>query len=207
MKKRKYEQFRDESTKGTKTCDPIKNTDDLKRIEEFLSRNTRNLCMWKLGINSALRVSDILKLTWEDVLEKNRKIKKELRVIEKKTGKLKVFAVNKSMKKALETWYEDAGKPDMDIYIFKSQKGKNSPLQEKNAWHVLKQIQKKVVLSEAINIGTHTMRKTFSYHAYKMGVSLETLMLLLNHSSLRATKHYIGLEKEELNEIYLNINL
>lgn len=56
-------------------------------------------------------------------------------------------------------------------------------------------------------IGTHTMRKTFGYHAYNNGVSLELLMDIFNHSSKSQTLRYIGITEEEKKEVYLSSNL
>ena len=44
--------------------EPIKSKKDLEKIEEFLSlRNKRNRLIFAFGINTGLRVSDILGLT------------------------------------------------------------------------------------------------------------------------------------------------
>lgn len=43
--------------------------------------------------------------------------------------------------------------------------------------------------------------------AWKQGVPIETLMKILNHGSQSVTKRYIGITQEEINDVYLNINL
>ena len=51
-------------------------------------------------------------------------------------------------------------------------------------------------------IGTHTLRKTWGYHAYKtFGMSLLDVMLHQNHSSLESTKHYLCLTDKHKQEI------
>ena len=63
--------------------EPIKSKKDLEKIEEFLSlRNKRNRLIFAFGINTGLRVSDILGLNVEDVEGKNY-----FEIKEKKTGK------------------------------------------------------------------------------------------------------------------------
>jgi integrase len=53
-----------------------------------------------------------------------------------------------------------------------------------------------------LNIGTHTMRKTWGYHTYKrFNLSLYDIMLKLNHQSIQSTKRYIGLIQDEKMEI------
>ena len=56
-------------------------------------------------------------------------------------------------------------------------------------------------------IGTHTLRKTFGYHLYKKGVALEYIQKMLNHSSPAITLRYIGITQDQLNDIYVELNL
>ena len=57
------------------------------------------------------------------------------------------------------------------------------------------------------NIGTHTMRKTFGYHSFKMGHDLSQIQSLLNHSSQKETLRYIGITRDQLDKVYEKINL
>ncbi|HEY5589064.1 MAG TPA: site-specific integrase [Candidatus Paceibacterota bacterium] len=196
----------DKVKKGSKTVDPIKSKREIQAVKNYLSgKNLRDYTIFVVGINSALRVSDIVKLKWEDVFYEIGELKKEIRLIEKKTSKQKVFPINQSMKNALLEYFEYADKPSDDEYIFKSRQGGNSPLSVKMAWRIFKDIQDNVKLST--HIGTHSMRKTFCFMAWKQGVPIETLMKILNHGSQSVTKRYIGITQEEINDVYLNINL
>jgi integrase len=65
----------------------------------------------------------------------------------------------------------------------------------------LNQVAEKVGLSD-INIGTHTLRKSWGYHAYKrFNLSLDDIMLKLNHQSIQSTKRYVGLTADEKSDI------
>jgi len=55
--------------------------------------------------------------------------------------------------------------------------------------------------------GTHGMRKTFAYWAWKSGCSLALLMDILNHSSESMVKRYLGITQENLDKVYINLNL
>jgi site-specific recombinase XerD len=196
----------DKMKKGSKTVDPIKSKREIQAVKNYLSgKNLRDYTIFVVGINSALRVSDVVKLKWENVFYEIGELKKEIRLIEKKTSKQKVFPINQSMKKALLEYFEYIDKPSDDEYIFKSRQGGNSPLSVKMAWRIFKDIQDNVKLST--HIGTHSMRKTFCFMAWKQGVPIETLMKILNHGSQSVTKRYIGITQEEINDVYLNINL
>ena len=56
-------------------------------------------------------------------------------------------------------------------------------------------------------VGTHTLRKTFGYWAYKQGIDITLLMRIFNHSAPSITLRYIGITQEEINNVYVNLNL
>ena len=67
--------------------EPLRNKDDISKIEDFLFKtNKRNMLIFVFGINTGLRVSDILALNICDVKDKQNVI-----IREKKTGKYKKF--------------------------------------------------------------------------------------------------------------------
>lgn len=82
---------------------------------------------------------------------------------------------------------------------------KGGTLQRAQAWKVINDAAKAVGITG--HIGTHTLRKTFAYHAYKQGKDIVQIQKLLNHSSPAVTLAYIGITQEEQDEIYLTINL
>jgi integrase len=104
----------------------------------------------------------------------------------------------------------------VNCYVFRSRKGANSPITRQQAYRILNYAAESIGLierSENTNIiisgeiGTHTLRKTFGYHAYQNGISLELLMDIFNHSSKSQTLRYIGITEEQKKEVYLQSNL
>ena len=82
--------------------EPIRNRktiDDIKKI--LKATNLRNYCLFILGINSGLRICDLLNLKIKDVLDEKRKIKDRITIREQKTGKVKNFPIADTAKKAL----------------------------------------------------------------------------------------------------------
>jgi integrase len=71
--------------------EPIRDKRELMLFLNFYSRkkpNTRNHCLIVFGLNTALRISDILTLKWENIYDFNRKkFRKRITVREQKTGK------------------------------------------------------------------------------------------------------------------------
>ncbi|MCF8009832.1 MAG: tyrosine-type recombinase/integrase [Clostridiales bacterium] len=55
-------------------------------------------------------------------------------------------------------------------------------------------------------IGTHTLRKTFGYHAYKKGYDITILQKLFNHTAPLITLRYIGIIQDELVGFYLSLD-
>src|SRR5690606_27626119 len=150
-----------------------------------------------IGINTTLRISDILNLRVGDVSGDYIELR------EQKTGKLKRIKINKSVKNAVNKLVDK--KADSNDWLFPSRKG-NNPITRVQACRILNLAAKRAGLDN-IGFGTHSMRKTAAYHAYKSGVDLPTRMRVLNHSSQKETLKYIAIESEQIDEIYDNLCL
>ena len=80
--------------------EPIKKKEDVEAIEKYLAQHSkRNQLIWAFGINTGLRVSDILGLNIEDVENKSY-----IEIKEKKTGKYKRFPLNKKLKDLIKEY-------------------------------------------------------------------------------------------------------
>ncbi len=176
-----------------------KKIDDMKKV---LRENLRDYALFTLGINSGLRISDLLKLKVSDVLD-GKKIRDRITIREQKTGKTKDFPLGKTTKKALEehlaTWNHQP-----DDYLFRSRKGKGA-LSRQQAFNIINGAARVVGIKE--QIGTHTLRKTFGYHAYKQGMDITIIQKLLNHSAPSVTLRYIGITQDQLDSVYLTLEL
>lgn len=87
------------------TNQPIKNKKDITALKEyFLTEdfNLRNYTLITMGINTALRISDILALRWKDVYNTDEQsFRSHLNKREQKTGKSTCIALNQSVIQAL----------------------------------------------------------------------------------------------------------
>jgi len=179
---------------------PITDLKHIKSIKKLLSDNLRDRALFILGINSGLRVQDILALKVEDV--KTSPIGERISLIEKKTGKANVFIINKEIRTALDDYLKDAKLKDSN-FLFKSRKGANYPITTYAVTQMVKRWADEINLTG--NFGAHTLRKTWCYHQRKtFGVSWEVIAKRLNHSSPSITRRYLGIQEEEVEEILMN---
>ena len=200
-----------------KSVEPIRDTKTIKNMRAILkSQSTRNELLFILGINVGLRISDILKLKVRDLTKSNTKTPKDYVIItEIKTRKTKKFYIGDIVKKVIENYMKENNNPEFDTYIFLSKKGVNRPITRQQAYRIINNAAELLGIVERNDkgnlihgeIGTHTLRKTFGYHSFKNGTSLELLMDLFNHSSKTQTLRYIGITEDQKKEVYLKSNL
>ena len=175
------------------TVEPIRNKDEIKKVEKILAHQSqRDLVLFTLGINSGLRISDILALNVGDV-----RMKTYIQLVEKKTGKTKKIPINAKLKPMFDTF---TSKRDYDEPLFLT--AFNNRLNRIAAYTIIKDACASAGIEA--HIGTHTMRKTFGYHHYKKFRDLALLQKIFNHSNPQVTLRYIGIEQDQIEDSYTN---
>ena len=86
-----------------------------------------------------------------------------------------------------------------------SQGRKQGFLKRQRAYRIINDAAKSVGIKD--KIGTHTLRKTLGYHAYQSGKDITIIQKLFNHSTPRETLTYIGITQDDVDDVYLNLNL
>lgn len=172
---------------------PIRDPRKLEIIKQHLKdTNERDYILFMVGINTGLRISDILPFRVCDVKGTY------LNIVEGKTGKRKLIKINKTLRTVMDNYI--AGKPDNE-YLFRSRSLKHKsrhidqPIDASMAYKIISQAARKFGVK---SIGTHSMRKTFGYHYYLKTKDLALLMELFNHSDQSITLRYIGLTQDYL---------
>lgn len=164
---------------------PIRDKRKLEEIKVVLKKQSlRDWFLFIMGINTGLRISDLLKLKVEDVRRRTHIV-----ITEEKTDKKKRFIINRNLEVQIEEY--TTGMDDED-YLFPSQKT-GKPVTRVQAYRILNQAAGKVGLEE---IGTHTLRKTFGYHFYQKTKDVALLQELFNHSAPSVTLRYIGINQD-----------
>ena len=189
------------------TTQPIRNKADVKNFVEYYDRikpNPRNHAMIVLGLHTALRISDILNLQWQDIYQFDRKRYVEhLLVHEKKTGKPSLIALNRHVIDALEA-HRLQRDPQPAEYIFSKITDPSKPLCRSQAYRIVKEAAT-ATLSET-HISCHSLRKTFGYHAWKQGTSPVLLMDVYNHSSFVITRRYLGIDQDDRDLLFQELD-
>ena len=187
---------------------PIRKKEEIKILKQhFLNlREYRNYALFVVGINTALRISDLLKLKWIDVydFEKNVYLS-HIYVTEQKTKKISCVALNNNCMEALsllKSYEQPILKSD---FIFFSGNNKSRPISRNRAYNIIK----KAATCNHIegNISCHSLRKTFGYHAWKSGAPSALIMQIYNHSHIEITKRYLSIDQDDKDELFLSINL
>ena len=166
---------------------------DRKKVEamkrELLRGGYRNYMLFLVGINTGLRISDILKLKVSDVRNQTH-----LTLREKKTSKIKRIKIM-GIANELEDYIAEM---EDHQYLFTSQKGHNEPITRVQAYRILNKAAANIGLKE--EIGTHTLRKTYGYHFYQKTKDVALLQELFNHSSPSVTLRYIGINQDVMDK-------
>lgn len=191
------------------TTQPIKSIEEINNLKEYFLKKgeIRNYALITMGINTALRISDLLELRWKNVWNDSlNSFKNYLIIIEKKTKKEQMIYLNKACVDALQQLKEHGkGQLDTEQYLFQSRVGFNQHIGRNRAYALIKHAWHD--LGYEGNISCHSLRKTFGYHAWRNGVSPAVIMTIYNHSSMEITKRYLAVEQDDKDEVYKNMLL
>lgn len=175
---------------------PIKDPEKLREIRESLAALTdwhgeRMFLLFEIGINTGLRISDIIRLRKKHVCGE------WIETVEKKTGKVARIPLNVTIRKIIRDRCREMDDNDL-LFPSRMALGDGSvqhPMTYRSAYNDIRQIAEMFNLGD--HIGCHTMRKTFGYWHYKQNKDLELLRQWFNHTSQAVTRRYIGVDEDE----------
>jgi len=180
---------------------PVLNEKTIHRVFSYYQKNLyrpemlRNYTLFRLILDTGLRISEALSL-------KPRDIDFETNTIHVKITKTKVeryvFFTNTTaglLKKLLS----DGVNRELIFINYYDMK----PLSSDNILRVCYRLQKKLTLKE--NIRPHKWRHTFATNFLKSGGNLETLRMIMGHTTLLTTQVYLHIDKDHLRQDYFRI--
>ena len=153
------------------------------------------------GCFFGLRISDLLQLTWKQILDSD-----ELVIWEQKTGKRRVIRINKGFQGHIKDCHDAMKVHDDNRPCFLNRYGSIISLQMVNREFKTIKVKYKLPIN---NFSTHTMRKTWGRQIWEQEnaqgrgeLCLIKLSMMMNHSQESITRHYLGIRQEELGEVY-----
>ena len=189
------------------TTQPIRDKELLQNFKNYylyVEPQYRNYALIIAGLNTALRINDLLHLTW-DMLYNNGQVKRHLTVKERKTGKYSRLLINSELQALLKEYrrqyYTDSSNP----YLFCSSRKTDDPLSRYQAYRIIRHAAENVGLTD--HISCHSLRKTFGYQAWKQGTPPALLMSIYNHSTYQITRRYLCIEQDDKDAVFSNICL
>ncbi len=163
--------------------------------------NYRMSLLLGCGFFFGLRISDLLTLTWDMILNKD-----SFTINEHKTNKYRVIRINKGFQQHILDCHAAMNIKDDSKPCFRNRYGGVLSLQMIN--RDFKVVKFKYRLRVG-NFSTHTMRKTWGRQIWEQEnsegrgeMALLKLSELMNHSAPSITRRYIGLRQQELGELY-----
>jgi integrase len=183
------------------TVEAIKDEQQLLSMKTFLKgRSSRDYCLLLLGINTGIRIHDLLYLHVKDVMSESGEI---LQYLKSSVYTNPPVYFNDHVRDSLQLCIQE-GLLHYDDFLFKSRKT-NAPITRQQAYRIINEAAKQAGINGSI--GTHTLRKTFGYHAYAKGIAISLIQKRLQHSTPSETRQYIGVVNQKSIHIKLDVNL
>jgi integrase len=198
-----------DKTQGRQNVKPIRDKKIIQRVKDAMraEEDYKFLALFVLGINTGLRISDLLRLKWDDVYVKGKFLSRIV-IKEKKTGKPNEIPLGKTI---IDILKEYKAHTTTEGYLFPTEKNpKRGELDKAMSYQYVYRrlnyyIRERAGFTEAV--GCHTLRKTFGYQAYIAGWDIYRIQECLNHSSPSITRRYIDLSQDDKDQVYASLNL
>jgi integrase len=176
----------------------------INAIKKYLKDHSeRDFLFFIMGINTGLRVNEILEIKVQDVLDEKGNVKNFYNLPAYEQQPEKQVYLNTKTKKAL-TDYIKASKLLDNEYLFVSPKTKK-PITRQQAHRIIHQAVDALGLNG--KYGASSLRKTFGFHAYKQGIALSLIQKHFHHSTPSETLKYLGITRDEGIQTIIDVNL
>jgi integrase len=158
----------------------------------------RDSLLLATGFMTGLRISDILRLTFADILNGDMLI-----INEKKTSKRREIPLSKDYKKHVEDCFKALGLSDTSKPMFQSYQGSVITIQMVNK--ILHGLKDRYNLSIE-HFTSHSLRKTFARRIYDTAKDREYALIklsqVLGHNNISVSRKYLGIKRSEILSCY-----
>ena len=184
--------------------EPFKDLKQINAMKKYLQNNShRDYLLFVLGINTGLKMNEMLELKVADLIDAQGNIKCFYSTVYVDTMPGRDVYLNARVKGALEHYFSHC-KLTGDQYLFQSAKTKNA-ISRQQAHRIIHDAVSSLGIKGKFGAGS--MRKTFGYHAYKKGVSISIIQKYFHHATPSETYKYLGISKEEITSTIIDVNL
>ena len=163
------------------------------RTKLQLEGRIRDLAMFNLAIDSKLRGCDVLALRVEDIAP-NGYANDRATIRQRKTGQSVKFELTEQTRQTVDDYVTAAGKRPGD-FLFAGRRSKHSITTRQYARLVSEWVAS--VGLDRHNYGTHSLRRTKATLIYRRTGNLRAVQLLLGHTKIESTAHYLGVEVDD----------
>src|SRR5262245_3378470 len=167
----------------------------------------RDRALFILGLKSGFRISELLSLRVEDVLQHGRLVDQVAvrRAHMKQKTEGRTVPLHQEAKQALAAWIDalrDSGRCHATTYLFRSRQGGNRPITGIQAWEVLTEACRTKELSG--DLDPHAMRKTFAAKVYtRLQHDLVKTQRALGHRNINSTVAYLSFCEDDVMQAIL----
>ena len=169
----------------------------VKSLRKLVADNPLHSLLLNLSVDLILRSSDLLSLKVSDLLHESGKVKSDVKVKTKKTGKTTLsLPLSKNSIDAIKRHLDVS---DMDKYVFRGNKSHytNKPITSNHYARIVKKWMTMLGVEDTSKYSTHSMRKTRPTIIYYKTKNIEVCRRLLAHANVTATSSYIGIEDKD----------
>lgn len=188
--------------KGQKTTSDFLEWNKMQTIVLKLERDNdlKFALLIATGSYIGLRISDLLQLRWNQVLNEEHFI-----ITESKTKKIRKVTINPELQIILKRLFIQLEAKETDLMFANRSGDKPFSIQYVNS--KLKDIFIKYNVKGQYS--SHFMRKTLGRRVWEVNKYSDQALLLLsqlfNHTSVSTTKIYLGIREQEISNLYLSI--
>jgi len=175
---------------------------EIRRIETFIrgcshSHALRDFAALRLGVDSLLRVSDMLAMNVGDVLGALGEVRRAFKVRQGKTGSDVACEIGDKTIQAISAYLESREPYGTSEPLFPGRKGTGKSITPEQ-WRRLLKGYCEAVGIETSDISTHSIRKTVPTLLYeRSGGNVRACQILLGHKSLAHTEKYLSISERQ----------
>lgn len=188
--------------KGQKTTSDFLEWEKMQSLVLKLERDNelKFALLIATGSYIGLRISDLLQLRWNQVLNEEY-----FTITEKKTKKIRKVTINPELQIILKRLFVELEAKEEDLMFVNRYGEKSFSIQYVNS--KLKDIFTTYKIKGQYS--SHFMRKTLGRRIWEVNKYSDQALLLLsqlfNHASVTTTKIYLGIRETEISNLYLSV--